>query len=147
MTHESGVPSGGAGTGGPGWIRATLLAGLAYLLIGRLFPQPAEHREAWRLAAWLVSGVVYGAHIWYEHSRLRNAPLTTAVHVAAGVALGGFALAVAAIIHSFSTPAGFRTSWVLALVLWPALTGIPAFVGALVAATLLRRLHRGTAPM
>jgi hypothetical protein len=41
--------------------------------------------------------------------------------------------------HSISSASGFRPVWILALVLWPAFLAIPAFVGAFLASTLLRR--------
>jgi hypothetical protein len=122
------------------WVRAALLFGVAYFLIGRVFALPADHVHAWRLAAWLVSGVAYAAHIGYEHFRLRNSPRSTAVHVAVAVAIGALGLAVAGMIHSLSTASTIRPAWLLALVIWPAVTGVPAFLGALVAAAILKRL-------
>jgi uncharacterized membrane protein YraQ (UPF0718 family) len=100
---------------------------------------PGEHAHAWRLAAWLVCGVAYAAHIGYEHFRLRNSTRPTALHVALGVAIGGFTLALAGMIHSFSTPSGMRPGWLLALLVWPAATAIPGFLGALVVAAVLPR--------
>lgn len=124
------------------WIRAALLLGVVYFLIGRLFALPANHLRVWRLAAWMVSGGVYAAHIGYEHFRLRNSPRLTAFHVAVAVAIGAFALAVAGMIHSLSTTSAIRPAWLLALVIWPAVTAVPAFLGALVAGAMLRRLPR-----
>ena len=40
-----------------GWLRAALLVGVAYVVVGRVFALPGEHARLWRLAAWLVSGV------------------------------------------------------------------------------------------
>jgi hypothetical protein len=124
------------------WVRAALLFGVAYFLIGRLFTLPANHVPLWRLAAWMVSGGAYAAHIGYEHFRLRNLPLVTALHVAVAVAIGAFALAVAGMIHSLSTASVIRPTWLLALVLWPAFTAVPAFFVALVAGAMLRRFPR-----
>lgn len=124
------------------WIRAALLIGVAYFLIGRVFAVPANNVRAWRLAAWLVSGVAYAAHIAHEHFRLRNAPRVVALHAAAAVAIGAIALAVAGMIHSLSTTAAIRPAWLLALVVWPAVTAVPAFLVALVAAAVLARLPR-----
>jgi lysylphosphatidylglycerol synthetase-like protein (DUF2156 family) len=126
------------------WVRTALLFGAAYFLIGRLFALPTDHVQAWRIAAWLVSGAAYAAHIWYEHFRLRNSPRLTAVHVAVAVAIGAFGLAVAGMIHSLSTASAIRPAWLLALVIWPAVTAVPAFLGALVAGAVLARLS-GTA--
>ena len=53
------------------WVLAALFFGAFYFLVGRLFALPATHVERWRLAAWLVSGVAYAAHIAYER-RLRH---------------------------------------------------------------------------
>lgn len=122
------------------WIRAALLVGLVYFLIGRIFAVPGDHARAWRLAAWIVCAVAYAAHIWYEHFRLRNSPRVTALHVAVAVAIGAFALAAAGMIHSLSAASTIRPVWLLALVAWPAFTGVPAFLGALVAAAVLSRL-------
>lgn len=124
------------------WILAALLAGVAYLVIGRVFALPTSHAHAWRLAAWAVSGVVYGANIGYEHFVLRHSPRTTAMHTAVGVAIGAFALAVAGGLHSLSTTSGIRPLWLLALVLWPAITAVPAFIVAFVAGQVLARLSR-----
>jgi hypothetical protein len=73
---------------------------------------------------------------------LRHSPRTTAIHTAVGVAIGAFALAVAGALHSLSTTSGIRPLWLLALVLWPAFTAVPAFVVALVAGKVLARLSR-----
>ena len=124
------------------WVRAALLLGLVYFLVGRGFTLPANNVGAWRVAAWMVCAIAYAAHIGYEHFRLRNSPRSGALHVAVGVAIGGFALAVAGMMHSLSTTSSIRPTWLLALVLFPAVTAIPAFLGALVAAALLRRLSR-----
>jgi lysylphosphatidylglycerol synthetase-like protein (DUF2156 family) len=122
------------------WVRAALLFGVVYFVIGRAFAVPVNNVHVWRLAAWIISGIAYATHIWYEHSRLRNSPRSAALHVAVGVAIGAFGLAVAGMIHSLSTTSSIRPVWFLALVAWPAITAVPAFLGALVAAAILRRL-------
>lgn len=124
-------------------MRPALLVGAAYFLVGRLFALPAGDVRAWRVAAWLVSGLAYAAHFAYEHFRLRSAPRSTALHTAFAVALGAIALAVAGMVHSLSIGAGLRPAWLLALVVWPAATAVPAFLGALAAAAALARLARG----
>ena len=124
------------------WIRAALLAGAIYMLIGRVFALPFDVLREWRLAAWLLSGVTYAAHIWYEHFRLRSSHRLTAVHVALSVAIAAFGLAVAAMIYSLSAVSTIRPVWFLALLLWPAVTGVPAFLVALLIAALLSRFSQ-----
>lgn len=124
------------------WFRAALLLGVVYFVIGRLFALPTDNVHVWRLAAWLVSGVAYAAHIAHEQFRLRNPPRLAALHAALAAAIGAIALAVAGMIHSLSTPSGMRPAWLLALIVWPAVTAIPAFLGALVATTVLTRFSR-----
>lgn len=127
------------------WFRAALLLGLAYLVIGRVFALPSGHARAWRLAAWLVSGAVFAAHIAYEHFRLRNPPRSTALHAATGVAIGALGLAIVGMLHSMPTAAAVRGRWLLALILWPAFTAVPAFLVALIAAAVLSRVPRSSA--
>ena len=121
------------------WFLAALLVGGAYGLIGSLFALPASHVHAWRLAAWIVSGAVYAAHIGYEHLRLRSSPGLTALHVAVAVAMGAFALVVSGMLHDLWTASTIRPVWLLAVVVLPAVTGVPAFLGGLVIETTLRR--------
>src|SRR5438105_8353423 len=122
------------------WVVAALIAGVAYLVIGRVFAWPATHVQAWRLAAWVASLVVFGTHIAYEHFTLRNAGRWLALHAAVGVAIGACALAAAAGIHSLWVTSTLRPLFLVALVAWPALTGIPAFVAAWIAGALLARM-------
>ena len=126
-------------------VRVVLLVGVVYLVVGRLFAAPTNHAHAWRLAAWAVSAAAYAAHIWYEHFRLRNSPRVVAFHAALAVAIGAFALAAAGMIHSLSTTSTIRPAWLLALVAWPAVTAVPAFLCALVIGTVLARLPRTAA--
>lgn len=121
------------------WIRAALLVGLAYLIIGRVFAFPTDHVQMWRLAAWIVSGTVFAAHIWYEHFRLRNSIRTAALHVALAVAIGALALAVAGMTRSLYTTSAIHPAWLFALLLWPAFTAVPAFLVALAIGALLPR--------
>jgi hypothetical protein len=96
----------------------------------------------WRLSAWLVCAAAYAAHIGYEHFRLRHSPYATASHAALAVAIGAFGLAAAGALHSLLDTSTIRPAWLLAFVAWPVITAVPAFVVALVAATVLARLPR-----
>ena len=122
------------------WVRAALLVGVVYFLIGRVFALPSNHVGGWRLAAWVVSGSVFAAHVAYEHFRLRTTARPTAWHASAGVAFGAFALALAANIHDLGSASGYRPRMLFALVAWPLLTAVPAFIVALAVAALLARL-------
>jgi len=130
------------------WVRVAILAGLTYVVAGygsaALDPfVPDGARFVWRLAAWIVSALVFAAHIGHEHFRLEDSPRAIALHSAAAVALGAFLLAAAATIHA-TTVASHAPYWrfFLALVLWPVITAVPASLVALIAATLLARLPR-----
>ena len=124
------------------WARVVVLVGVMYALIGVVFAWPASYVRVWRLAAWLVSAAAYAAHIGYEHFGLRNPPRRAALHVALAVALGAFGLAVGAILHSLSvgSTAQHRRLLLVALVVWPIMTGLPAFLVALAASKVLSRL-------
>ena len=125
------------------WFATAILIGTLYCVIGVVLAAPANHVCLWRLAAWVISAAVYAAHIGYEHFRLRNSPRSAALHVAVAVGIGGFALAVAATVHSlFVTPNYERSRFILALVVWPIITGVPAFLVALAATAVLARLSR-----
>jgi hypothetical protein len=116
--------------------------GLAYALIGVVFAWPTAHVQMWRLGAWLLSAVLFGTHILYERFALRNAPRSAALAVGLAAALGGFGLAAAANLHSLSVGAGDRQRRLLlvALVAWPVITGLPAFLVAWVVSAILARL-------
>src|SRR5712691_11594916 len=102
------------------WFGTVILIGVLYCVIGIVFALPSNQVRMWRLAAWVISAAVYAAHIGYEHFTLRNASRSTALHVAVAVGIGGFALAVAATVHSLFVPPNYqRWRFVLALVVWP----------------------------
>jgi hypothetical protein len=125
----------------PRWFTIALLVGLAYFLTGRLFALPTSQVRVWRLAAWLVSAALFAAHIACEHINLRNSPPSKAFHVAIAVALGAFGLALAATVHSWLAPAATPfPQFLLALVVWPLITALPAFLVAYASTAVLARL-------
>ena len=65
--------------------------------------------------------------------------LSTFDIAARSLSIGAIALAVAGMIHTLSSGAGVRPAW-LALVIWPAVTAVPAFLAALVTEAALARL-------
>ena len=127
------------------WARVVLLVGVVYLAAGLVFGALAgaagspQLRVAWRLAAWATSAAAFASHIWYEQIRLRHSPATTAFHAALAVAIGAFGLAVSASIHAVRVHRHFPAS---ALLSWPIVTALPAFVVAFVAAAVIAWLHR-----
>lgn len=127
------------------WARVVLLVGVVYLVAGLLFGALAgtagsqQLRVTWRLAAWATSAGAFASHIWYEQVRLRHSPSTTAFYAALAVAIGAFGLAVSAGIHAMKVHRHFPAS---ALVAWPIVTALPAFVVAFVAAAVISSLHR-----
>ncbi len=124
------------------WLGAAVLIGLLYSAIGITFALPRNHVHMWRLAAWVASAIVFAVHIGYEHFRLRNSPGKTALHPALAVAVGAFGLAIVANIHEVFIAPSYRRALALALVAWPVLTRLPAFVVALVTAYGLSLIQR-----
>ena len=123
------------------WICVTVV-GVIYFVIGygsTLLVYPSI--QFWRLAAWVSSAVVWFVHFAYEHFRLRTSPATTAIDVGLAVAIGGFLLAVAATTHAamVSEHAPYQR-FLIALIAWPLITGVPAFLVTLVIAGALRWL-------
>jgi hypothetical protein len=130
------------------WLRTAVLLGAVYGVVGIAFGAFAGWSASkqmvvtWRLLAFLISAVVFAVHIGHEHFRLGNSPLISASHVAMAVAAGAFALAVAANIHGVWVASSHQRALAFALVAWPAVTAVPAFVVALVAAAVLALRRR-----
>jgi len=122
------------------WLSPAILVGVLYLAVGlasaALAGAAASSRMVsfWRMSAFGISTVVFAAHIAYERFRLRNTLRPTAWHTSVAVAFGGFLLALAANIHDLGSAAGYRPRMLIALLAWPLLTAVPAFVVALVVA-------------
>jgi hypothetical protein len=130
------------------WIGLAVLVGITYAVIGVVFAWPAAHVRAWRLAAWLVSAALFAGHIAYERLGLGNPSRRAALHVAVSVAIGAFGLAVGAVVHSLlvgSSSAHHRLV-LIALVVWPVITGVPAFLVAFVAGEVLAWWPRRARP-
>jgi hypothetical protein len=129
-------------------LTTSILIGVLYAAVGITSgalagAAPSQQMQFfWRLAAFVISAVMFGVHIAYEHFRLRNTTRPTAWHTSAAVAVGGFALALVANIHDLVSPSGYRPRMLIALVAWPLLTGLPAFIVALVIAAGLGALTK-----
>jgi hypothetical protein len=120
------------------WLLPALVIGVLYFLIGAGFSAFARWdgsiatHETWNRLAFLVSGIVFLIHLGHEHFRLRHSPRITATHVAIAVAIGAFGLALMANTNDLSSPSGYRPRMLVALPTWPLLTGVPAFIVALI---------------
>src|SRR5713101_1513644 len=132
------------------WFRMVFLLGAVYFVFGIAFAAFASWyasnsmRVTWNRLGFLASGVAFALHIGYEHLRLRNSPLITAWHVSIAVALGAFALAVSANVHGYRVGSSNKRLLAFALVAWPAITAVPAFVVALIASAGLALRRRTT---
>lgn len=132
------------------WFGPALLAGFLYAGVGVVFGFLAgaavshQMNLFWRWGAWAVCAAIYAAHIGYERLGLPNSTGSTALHVAAAVALGGFGLAVAAGVHALfgSSQSPNLRLYALALVAWPVITALPAYIVTLVLVAVLSRLPR-----
>ena len=113
-----------------------LAVGVASIALAGAAPSNSM-RSFWRLSAFVISGVAFAAHIAHEHFRLRNTARPTAWHASVAVALGAFGLALVANIHDLGSASGYRPRMLIALVAWPLLTAVPAFVVALLVAAVL----------
>ena len=130
------------------WFGRACLVALVYSIAGIVFGAlagraPSHHGVvAWRLAAWLVSAITFAAHIWVDGERRGFPPLQSAYHAAVGAGLGALGLAAAAASHSHLAHTANRFP-LSALIIWPLITAIPAFLAAYVVAAVLRRTHKG----
>ncbi len=134
---------------GPRWHNASIVVGVLYFVItvitGALaaLAQTGRAQFLWRLSAFIFSGLVFVGHIAYEQFRVHSTPKATAVHTSIAVAIGALALAISANINDLFFATGYRWRMLLALILWPILTAVPAFVSALILATAIRKLVPG----
>lgn len=128
-------------SGARSWLIPVALCGTGYLAISLLTTwlgalAPSSQTRAWRLAAWLVSAVVFGTHIVFERWRRHSPAPITAVRAALAAALGSFLLAAAAVFHTLTTGEGNLSRLAIAFVAWPVITAVPAFLVALAVAAL-----------
>ena len=129
-----------------------ILVGVIYLAVGIASAELAKSasseriRFLWRLSPFIISGVVFVAHIFHEQFRGGNTAKWTALRASLAVAVGAFALALIANIHDLGSATGYRPRMLIAFVAWPLLTGVPAFVAALVLALFLGMLNRNNSP-
>jgi hypothetical protein len=127
------------------------LVGLAYFLVGVVFAAianpagPGVVRTTWRLAAWAASLALFALHVRYECVRHGGTALATALRASAAVALGALVLAVYINLRAEWANPGPHRSVRLAIVVFPIVGGLPAFVVAWAAAAALSRMLRAGA--
>lgn len=122
-----------------------VIAAIAYFLIGVVFPNPPASsgtQFAWRLGAWVLFAGVFAAHLAIEVFNFRRAPRVAALRVGSAMALGAFGIAAAANVHAFRSGTGISRLVALALVIWPLVAGIPAFLVAWAAGAILKSRTR-----
>ena len=139
---------------GSGTMRSPLsviLFSVAYIAVGIVTADFAasaasiQGQTAWRLIAWGVSLLVYGAQLIVERVRFNSTTLRTALRASGAVAIAAFALAAAGPVWThWGKPDQQRA--LTALLLWPVLTGLPAFVLALGAGAVIGRAFRRAHP-
>ena len=119
------------------WVVVAAAAAIVYPVVGVGFAALSATSVAMRLpgrwAAWLACAAAFAVHLAYEHFKLRSAPLRAALHVSAAVAVGALLLALWVTSHSFAPQA---------LVLFPLITALPAFIAAFIVSSLLARVRR-----
>lgn len=116
-----------------------IVVGLFYAAVGILFAQFAPVL-LWRRLAWVVSAMAFGGHIAYEHYLRGSSSRRLAGCVSSAAAIGAFGLAAAANVHAWSVPAANHSALGMALVVWPMVVGIPAFVVGMIAAAIAERV-------
>ena len=135
------------------WFGIALLFGVLYTAVGVITGEIAgaaattQMRNLWRWSAFVISGMLFAAHIAHEHVRLRSTTRTAAWHTAIGVALGGFGLALAANIHELAAATSYRPKMVIALIAWPLITAVPAYIAALAIAAGLGAMRTRGQPL
>ena len=134
-------------TDGPRWYNAAIVVGVLYFAItvttGALaaMAQTGRGLFLWRLSAFVFCGIAFLTHIAYEHFRLHSTAKATACHTSIAVVIGALALAVSANMNDLITGSGYRGRMLLALIIWPILTAVPAFIAALILALCCGKLR------
>lgn len=97
-----------------------------------------------RVGILLVAIAVFYCHLRVELARSAEAIGASALLTASALALGTFLLAVHAVSISWWDSSHVPTSLLLALIIWPLATSLPAFLAALVLGGVLMRFRRRT---
>jgi hypothetical protein len=124
----------------PRFITVTLV-GVFYTAVGLAFAWfggSSEHSTVvlWRRLAWIVSAVGFVAHIAYEHHLRGGSARMTAVQASMAAAIGAFGLAAAANLHGLTVGSANQRALRIALLAWPVVVAVPAFIVAMIASAL-----------
>ena len=120
--------------------KTVIIFAIVYLFIGigtAIISNPLTNSEmqvVWRLASLIVSIIIFIIHIRYEIINRFNSPRITAINTSGAVALGTFALAVLANIYALMNASTNNYSLLLALLIWPIVTGLISFLVAYIIA-------------
>lgn len=125
-------------------LRVVLAASLGYVAVGMATAAlaggaaTARGTTRWRLAAWVLSLAIFVIHLVASRRDRRASVPMGAFNVALAVALAAFVLAALGPVRSHWNDAHLiRVA--LSLVAWPVLTGLPAFVAALLGGHFVKR--------
>lgn len=125
-------------------VQAVLIASVAYGAVGlatAMLSGAASSpgvAQVWRLTAWLLSFVIFAGHIAIARGGNKSRA-RAAMDVALAVALGALVVAFLGPVRShWGDPQRIKVA-LLSVVLWPVLTGLPAFAVALFAGVVLDR--------
>jgi hypothetical protein len=128
------------------YIKLIILFGLIYFVIGilsALITNPMEStgmQAVLRLFALALAIAAFAYHISLELFQSTNSKLKAALYAAVAAAFGTFLLAVLANIYNILTAAE-NNSLPLALIVWPAVTGLLAFLGGYIVAMIFSFIH------
>jgi hypothetical protein len=129
VRYASGMSARGQGLGAAFLVGAIYTAlGVAASTIGGTAASAGVGRAA-RWATFLLSGIAFVLHVVRERAG-GSAVWSAARRSALAAAIGGLGLALAANVHELVAGEGYRPRLLVALVVWPVLTGVPAFLGA-----------------
>jgi len=130
------------------WVRTALVVAAVYAIIGFATVAIGQAAgggqsttaQAVRIASWLLSALVFLGHIARESSRSLKATVA-AGRASTAVALATFLLALAATVRQVEA-GNTRPAVLVALLVWPLLTGLVSLGVGLVLVRLLRTVTR-----
>lgn len=127
--------------------KTVIIFAIVYLFIGvgtAIISNPLTNSEmqvVWRLASLIASIIIFISHIKYEIINRFNSPRIAAINTSGSVALGAFALAVLANIYALMNASTDNYSLLLALIIWPIVTGLISFLAAHIMAKFIIRVR------